>query len=165
MLIEIKGAQFGNQGARLMLAASLQRLSARFPQARFAMSTGPNASPAELSTVPAVNRIRLHRRQFDLTPLAYHLPRALHRWLLRRHRVCEPGLSAVLDVSGYAYGDRWGVVSASQTAAQLVRMHARGCTAAAGLARRALVARCSQIKRAANMHAQSKSQGGVRHVY
>ena len=126
MLIEIKGAQFGNQGARLMLAASLQRLSARFPQARFAMSTGPNASPAELSSVPAVNRIRLHRRQFDLTPLAYHLPRALHRWLLRRHRVCEPGLSAVLDVSGYAYGDRWGVVSASQTAAQLVRRHARG---------------------------------------
>jgi len=126
MLIEIKGAQFSNHGARLMLDASLERLRSRFPQARFAMSTGPNASPAELSTVPAVNRIRLHRREFDLTPLAYHLPRALHGWLLRRHRVCEPGLSAVLDVSGYAYGDRWGVVSASQTAAQLVRMHAHG---------------------------------------
>ncbi|HIE11111.1 MAG TPA: hypothetical protein EYP62_05805 [Kiritimatiellae bacterium] len=103
MNIEIRGVGFENKGAELMLRAILAHYSGR-RDIRFVVSayTGTYEQRARygLYTRLAVPRLGLRGRM---------LPLVLHQSYRRRYGLVAPGeISAVLDASGYAFGDPWG---------------------------------------------------------
>ena len=103
MNIEIRGAGFDNKGAELMLRAILLHYSGR-GDLRFVVSayTGTYEQRARygLYTRMAASRLGLRGRL---------LPLILHRGYRRRYGlVSSAEISAVLDASGYAFGDPWG---------------------------------------------------------
>jgi colanic acid/amylovoran biosynthesis protein len=108
MIVELKGGQFVNQGAHLMLIAAREAVLARYPDALLAMRDSRLSSSAARRRFGALRKQPLRRRRLDLSAIAYGLP-ALCRAAIRRSGVVlEPDVSLILDLSGYAYGDPWG---------------------------------------------------------
>lgn len=126
MMVEIKGAQFANQGAHLMLVATLERLQAHRSGVRVALAPGPNAPYARRARLGAWQKLPMRKGAFDLTGLSYRWPEALDAALARYGIVTEARVDAVLDVSGFAYGDRWGSAAIERCAAELERFGRHG---------------------------------------
>ena len=126
MLIEIKGVQFVNKGAGLMLRAVVDRLRAMVPGVEFALTPGPNAPFQRIAASGAWQRLRLPGAPLDADALSYRLPQRL-RSVLRRHgMVTEVDVDAVLDASGYAYGDAWGDAPLESAAREIERLADHG---------------------------------------
>jgi len=121
VIIEIKGVQFANKGAQLMLLAVLERLRTRLPLAEVALSPGPNSPYRERTRLGAWQKLPLRRGPVDLTGIGYRWPASLDRALERYGIVTEARIDALLDISGFAYGDRWGPVAPAHAAAELDR--------------------------------------------
>ena len=110
MIVEIRGVNFRNKGAELMLHAVLQQ--ARAPEGepiRFALhergGTEAQRRSLGLDTVRWKSASRL--------PLAAAVHNRLPGWMpegMRRARrlVAPEEIDVVLDASGFAYGDPWG---------------------------------------------------------
>jgi polysaccharide pyruvyl transferase WcaK-like protein len=126
MIIEIKGAQFANQGAHLMLRAVLDRLGARRPDAEVALAPGPNAPYGARARLGALQKLPLRKGAIDLTAAGYHWPQGFDTALARYGLVTEARVDAVLDISGFAYGDRWGGRALEAVAAELTRFGHHG---------------------------------------
>jgi colanic acid/amylovoran biosynthesis protein len=126
VFVEIKGVQFVNQGAHLMLLAVLERLRAIRPDARVVLAPHPGAPYARRAALGAWQKLPLRWRRLDLTPFGNALPQPVNRLLARYGVVTEQSVDAVLDASGYAYGDAWGPHSLRATAAELERQSRRG---------------------------------------
>ncbi len=107
MLIEVKGVQFQNQGAHLMLLAVLERLRHLVPDARIVLSVGPESPIECIQQLGALCKLRLRKRWFDANPLGYALPHPVSAALIRRGLAAEGQVDAVLDASGFAYGGDW----------------------------------------------------------
>jgi colanic acid/amylovoran biosynthesis protein len=107
VLIEIKGVQFENKGAELMLLAVLDRLRREWPAIEFALAPNANTSFRRIVGAGGWQRLRLDGARFDLDDWSYRLPERLLA-LGRRHGiVTEADVDAVLDASGFAYGSAW----------------------------------------------------------
>ncbi len=126
MIIEIKGVQFVNKGAQLMLLAVLDELRARYPAAQVALAPNRNSPYVARARLGALQSLPLRWRGCDASAAAYWLPDALARRLLRYGIVTEAATDAVLDASGFAYGDTWPERSLAQAAAEIVRYARRG---------------------------------------
>ena len=126
MLIEIKGVQFVNKGAALMLQAIQDRLQRELPAAEIALTPGPNAPFRSVAAAGAWQRLRMPGAPIDLDSLSYRLPqRALE--LGRRYGVVtERDVDAVLDASGFAYGATWGDAPLVATAREIERLARHG---------------------------------------
>lgn len=126
MLIEIKGVQFVNKGAALMLQAIQDRLRRDLPAAEIALAPGPNAPFRSIAAAGAWQRLRMPGAPIDLDSFSYRLPqRALE--LGRRHGVVtERDVDAVLDASGFAYGATWGDAPLVSTAREIERLARHG---------------------------------------
>jgi len=122
VLIEIKGVQFVNKGAGLMLRAVVDRLCAMVPGVEFALTPGPNAPFQRIAALGAWQRLRLPGAPVDADALCYRLPQRLRRVLRRYGMVTEADVDAVLDASGYAYGDAWGDVPLESAAREIERL-------------------------------------------
>ena len=126
MLIEIKGVQFVNKGAALMLEAIRDRLQRSLPQAEIALIPGVNAPFASIGKIGAWHRFSAPGAPLDLDSLSYRLPQRA-RGLLRRYGiVTEADVDAVLDASGFAYGATWGDVPLAATALEITRLARHG---------------------------------------
>jgi len=136
-LIELVGAAFSNKGAELMLRTAMVEIRERLPSARFAMNLH-RGSPAQRRSIGAADvvwrpsRSRLvssaHRRLAsvyaslgrcrdeimpELETGAGRMAALRDWWRSARaarsvHSVLPDEVDAVVDVSGYAYGDGWG---------------------------------------------------------
>ena len=122
MLIEVKGVQFVNKGAALMLRAVVERLRAALPDVEFALTPGPNAPFHRIAGMGAWQRLRLPGSPVDVDALSYRLPRRLRQALRRYGIVTEADVDAVLDASGFAYGAAWGDAALDSTARELERL-------------------------------------------
>ena len=78
MLIEIKGVQFVNKGAALMLQAIQDRLRRELPAAEIALTPGPNAPFRSIAATGAWQRLRMPGAPIDLDSLSYRLPQRAH---------------------------------------------------------------------------------------
>jgi colanic acid/amylovoran biosynthesis protein len=126
VLIEIKGVQFVNKGAALMLQAIQDRLQRDLPAAEIALTPGPNAPFRNVAAAGAWQRLRMPGAPIDLDSLSYRLPqRALE--LGRRYGVVtERDVDAVLDASGFAYGATWGDAPLVAAAREIERLARHG---------------------------------------
>jgi colanic acid/amylovoran biosynthesis protein len=126
VLIEIKGVQFVNKGAALMLRAVVERLSAARPSVEFALTPGPNAPFQRIAALGAWQRLRLPGAPLDSDALSYRLPERLRRVARRYGVVTEADVDAVLDASGFAYGSAWGDAPLESTAREIERLARHG---------------------------------------
>lgn len=106
MFIELKGVQFENKGAELMLLAILQRLKPEFPQGKFVLE--PREGDYEKRAA-----LGLYQK-FEGKPGSGRLVEPLFGLIPERYRkrygiVRNREVSVVLDASGFAYSDQWGL--------------------------------------------------------
>lgn len=123
--VEIKGVQFRNKGAYLMLLASLEGLKA-LPATELVLSPGPNLPYPERARLGAWQKLSFRRGGLDLTALIGKLPGAVQRLFNRYGMVTERQVDLVLEASGFAYGDQWPLRFLQNTAKEVVRFAKAG---------------------------------------
>jgi colanic acid/amylovoran biosynthesis protein len=126
MIIEIKGVQFVNKGAELMLHAVLQQLEQRFPNAQIVLKDNINSPYLKRISVGAYQKLELKKNVYDFGELFYKLPKKLRNWLLKWGAVSEADIDVILDASGFSYGDQWSAIILAQVAKEAKRMKSKG---------------------------------------
>ena len=121
MLIEIKGVQFVNKGAELMLSAILTRIREYWPEADIVLEGSPLSPYKARAKTGAYQKLSLRKNVLDLNGLTDYLPKALRRYLKRWGIVTEADIDIVLDASGFAYGDQWGAMVIRHLSGELNR--------------------------------------------
>ncbi|WP_419569739.1 polysaccharide pyruvyl transferase family protein [Rheinheimera sp.] len=125
LLVEIKGVQFRNKGAYLMLLACLQGLKT-LNNTELVLSPGPNLPYKERALLGAWQKLSFRRKGLDLTGALGKLPGALRRVLRRYGIVTERDVDVILEASGFAYGDQWPLQFLQNTAREVKRFHQAG---------------------------------------
>ncbi|MEH8018580.1 polysaccharide pyruvyl transferase family protein [Rheinheimera muenzenbergensis] len=126
LFVEIKGVQFRNKGAYLMLLACLQGLKQLPRPVELVLSPGPNLPYPERARLGAWQKLSFRRGGLDLTPLIGKLPGAVQRLFNRYGMLSERQVDLVLEASGFAYGDQWPLRFLQNTAKEVVRFAKAG---------------------------------------
>jgi polysaccharide pyruvyl transferase WcaK-like protein len=122
----IKGVHFENKGAELMMRTIIQKIAGE-DQYRIVLAANSAAPFEKRCEVGAYQYFSLSFGPLDLNKLTYFLPKKLTTWLSKTYGiVLEPELYAILDASGYAYGDKWPLRGFQRTCGQLKRLFKHG---------------------------------------
>lgn len=124
--VEIKGVQFRNKGAYLMLLACLQGLKEKSQPFELVLSPGPNLPYPERARHGAWQKLAFRRKGIDATGLLGKLPASLRNLFKRYGMVTERDIDLVLEASGFAYGDQWPLTFLQNTAKEVVRFGKAG---------------------------------------
>lgn len=109
MLIEIKGVQFENKGAELMLYSIVEQIHFRWPTAEICLRPRLKSPYVKRASIGAYQKLHLAKSSIDLNKLTYWLPKKVKHYLKRVWGiVTEADIDVVLDASGFSYGDQWG---------------------------------------------------------
>lgn len=103
MVIELRGVEFVNKGAELMLHAIMQKVKENIPKADFTMELTTHTPAEKLKEFSIFQKKRNAKAQF--------IPRFIRkrlRWKLDKE------IQVVLDASGFAFGDQWGSTYANK---------------------------------------------------
>lgn len=126
MNIEIKGVQFINKGAELMLHAVIQQLAILEPDASIVLRPNKGSPYAKRTRLGAYQKLTLTKNRVDLNNLTYYLPVKVRDWLKTKWGIItEADIDLTLDASGFAYGDQWSSVALRQLASELSRYDRR----------------------------------------
>lgn len=126
LTIEIKGVEFNNKGAELMLHSIIQMLDQQLGDYRLVLSPG-NLLPFEKrAKVGAWQKFSFTLLGLDWTRLGNLAPAGLTRLMAHFGIVVEKDIDLVLDACGFVYSDKWGPKRLQQTLNQLKRMAAQG---------------------------------------
>ena len=124
--IEIKGVQFSNKGAELMLIAILEQLDEHLDDYQITLSPGQFLPYLNRAKLGAWQKLSFRRSHFDLTGLFGKLPKKLLALFRRYGIVTEAEIDVILDASGFAYGEQWGTRSLKHTLNEIVRFKKSG---------------------------------------
>jgi colanic acid/amylovoran biosynthesis protein len=124
--IEIKGVQFSNKGAELMLVAILDQLDNMLGDYQITLSPGTFLPYQQRARLGAWQKLSLRRGNFDFTGAFAKLPNKILNLLKRYGIVTEKDIDVILDASGFAYGEQWGVKSLKHTAKEVKRFQQQG---------------------------------------
>jgi len=127
MYIEIKGVQFVNKGAELMLASVVERIKAYWPDAEIVLEGNPFSPYKSRAKLGAFQKLSLRKNILDLNFIAYWLPMSVRRYLRKWGIVTEADINVVLDAAGFAYGDQWGALKITHLGGELSRYEKSGC--------------------------------------
>jgi colanic acid/amylovoran biosynthesis protein len=107
VIIELKGVEFENKGAELMLRGILQRIEQYWPEAEIALTPSAKASFKQRSSVSAWQKLSLRKLYLDANGMSYHLPAKVRRYLRKWGIVTEADVDVIIDASGFSYSDQW----------------------------------------------------------
>lgn len=107
MIIEIKGVEFENKGAELMLHSVLSRVSQYWPDAEIALSPSKKAPFFKRAKLATWQKISFRKLYFDFNELSYYLPNLIKNWLKKWGIITEADIDMVIDASGFSYSDQW----------------------------------------------------------
>jgi colanic acid/amylovoran biosynthesis protein len=108
MLIDIRGFNPENLGSCLMLLAAQARLQAAFPQARISVALGGDdlrLARRHRANFGVIGRWPEHWKRLHVGWLGNLVPSGLQRAF---EVTRDQDFRAVVDISGFAYGDFWG---------------------------------------------------------
>ena len=106
MYIEIKGVNFVNKGAELMMHAVLQKVGEKIPQARFVLAPDESSSYKKRAKLGLYQKIWFSKFRI---PLGMYFGKYIHKKLREYYGlVCHEEIKFVLDASGFSYSDQWG---------------------------------------------------------
>lgn len=124
MLIEIKGVQFVNKGAELMLMAALQEIRHQYPDADCVLSPTNSHSPYKsIAKLGCYQKLYIYRLGINWLNAARIIPSKIRR---RYGLILENEIDVVLDASGLAYSDKWGISMTAETANRVEKWHNSG---------------------------------------
>lgn len=122
MLIEIKGVQFVNKGAELMLHAVLEQVQNFWPEADIVLAPNAYSPYTERARMGAYQKMNWRINRFDFNGLQYLVPAKLRAYMKRKWGiVTEADVNVLLDASGFAYGDQWSPIKTAHLARELKR--------------------------------------------
>jgi colanic acid/amylovoran biosynthesis protein len=124
--IEIKGVQFSNKGAELMLVAILEQLDKELGEYQITLSPGTHLPYQKRARLGAWQKLSFRRGNIDLTGTFAKLPTQFLNLLKRYGIVTEKDVDVILDASGFSYGEQWGVKSLKHTAKEVTRFQQQG---------------------------------------
>lgn len=107
MIIEIKGVEFENKGAELMLHSILNRVNQYWPDAQIALSPSQKAPYLKRAKLATWQKISFRKLYIDVNELTYYLPIKFRNWLKKWGIVTEADIDMVIDASGFSYSDQW----------------------------------------------------------
>ncbi len=124
MLLEIKGVQFVNKGAELMLHAALQKIGGELPDAEYAIVPDRLNTPwSKITALGCRQKIWLRKYRLQWGYLANFIPMNV---LGMYGLVSDSEIDVVLDASGLAYTDKWGTGPALNTARAIRKWKKQG---------------------------------------
>ena len=127
MIIEIKGAQFVNKGAELMLHAIIQNLGSHSDDVELVLAPNANSSYKSRIAIGAYQKLLLRKKTFDLNILSYFLPKKIRFWLKDKWGIItEADIDVILDASGFSYGDQWPTRTIKNTSNEIQRLRKKG---------------------------------------
>lgn len=109
MIIEIRGVGFVNKGAELMLMAALKKLREHYPDALYTLAPHPTNGPDQIQRIVGLGlypKAWLHYRGIQWGYAASFIPRKLRQLY---GLVVDREVDVVIDASGFAYSDQWGL--------------------------------------------------------
>ncbi|WP_462164600.1 polysaccharide pyruvyl transferase family protein [Pseudoalteromonas xiamenensis] len=124
--IEIKGVQFSNKGAELMMLSILAQLEKELGDFNLILSPGPNLPYKLRSRLGAFQKLSFRRGPLDLTGLFGKLPLFIKHLLSRYGIVTEAEVDVILNASGFSYGDQWPLNDLKNAAKEAVRFKKSG---------------------------------------
>lgn len=121
IIVLVKGAQFRNKGAELMLDAVVE--NEIFVNAIFALKPSSAATSRQILKRGHLHFLSLSYKKIDLNILTYFIPLSLRNVIKKRLKIVfESDITLVLDVNGFAYGDHWPNISIKKTISQINRV-------------------------------------------
>jgi polysaccharide pyruvyl transferase WcaK-like protein len=127
VIIELKGVEFENKGAELMLQGILQRIELYWPDADIALTPGHKAPYKLRAAIGAWQKLSLRKSYLDANFLTKFLPRIIKAKLKGFGIVTEADIDVIIDASGFSYSDQWGSdLRVRHAAAEAGRLKAKG---------------------------------------
>lgn len=126
MKIEIKGIDFSNKGAELMLHSIIDALDRYVKDYELVLTPGFLLPYQKRAKLGAWQKFSFTKFGFDWTALGNYLPAAMVNQLRHFGIVVEKEIDLVLDASGFVYSDQWDAPKLKQTATHLGRLK-NGC--------------------------------------
>ena len=126
MYIELKGVEFSNKGAELMLHSIVQQLDQHFDDYELVLSPGHLSPYKQRARLGAWQKFSFTLLGVDWTALGNLAPKPLRRLLRHFGIVVEKEIDWVLDASGFVYSDKWGPAQLLETLAHLKRIRKHG---------------------------------------
>jgi colanic acid/amylovoran biosynthesis protein len=127
MIVEIKGVQFVNKGAELMLHAVIQKVSEARPDVKFVLDPKPSSPYESRAKLGTLQKLSLRKLTFDINALTYWLPKKLRSRLIKNWGIItEADIDVVLDASGFAYGDQFRTLITEQMCKEVKRAAKKG---------------------------------------
>jgi len=106
MIVEIKGTQFVNKGAELMLYAIMDKMRSRYSDVRFVHVPSLQGAPYEKYAMLGIYpKASLWHKGIQLMRPVDYVPKKLRDLY---GVVIDQEIDVVLDASGFAYSDQWG---------------------------------------------------------
>src|SRR5215217_5301239 len=106
MVIELRGVEFINKGAELMLHAIMQKVHSEMPDVVFTMEQSKRVPEEKMVKYNIYKKALYVKKGINLASIGYGLlPKAIRR---NKRIILESEIDVVMDGSGFAFGDQWG---------------------------------------------------------
>lgn len=108
MVIELRGVEFVNKGAELMLLAVRKEILIRIPDAILVMEKTTRAPISKQRKLGIYTKMNFQRFKIDWSKWGKIIPKKIRR---KFYFVLDEEVKIILDASGFAYGDQWSLKS------------------------------------------------------